>query len=75
MIKKRFGTIAIDMGYITKDQLYEALEVQKRDKFLEKKHRKIGKILVDLGFLSEKQRVVVLKTMDQSIILALDAGR
>ena len=75
MIKKRFGTIAVDMGYITEAQLLQALELQIKDNLLEKEHRKIGQILIDLGFLTEKQRIEVLKRMDQSIMLALAAGR
>ena len=51
-IEKRFGTIAVEKGFITIDQLLDALEVQVREDLAGKKHRLIGKILYDLGFLT-----------------------
>jgi hypothetical protein len=75
MIKKRFGTIAIDMGFITQEQLVEALTIQVRDNIMKKPHRMIGEILVDQGWLTEDQRQEVLKTMNQAIIFTLAAGR
>jgi hypothetical protein len=52
---KRFGTIAIEKGYITVDQLLGALEVQVREDLSGITHRLIGKILYDLGFLTIEQ--------------------
>jgi hypothetical protein len=75
MIRKRFGTIAIDMGFITPDQLVEALTIQVRDNILNKAHRKIGEILVEQGWMTEEQQGEVLKTMNQAIMLTLATGR
>jgi hypothetical protein len=75
MIRKRFGTIAIDMGFITPDQLVEALTIQVRDNILNKAHRKIGEILVEQGWMTEEQQREVLKTMNQAIMLTLATGR
>ena len=75
MIKKRFGTIAVDMGFITQDQLVEALTIQVRDNILNKAHRKIGEILVDQGWMTEEQQGEVLKSMNQVIMLTLATGR
>lgn len=75
MIKKRFGTIAIDMGFITQEQLVEALTIQVRDNIMKNPHRKIGEILVDQGWMSDDQRREVLKTMNQAIMFTLAAGR
>ena len=50
--EKRFGTIAVEKGFITIDQLMDALEVQVREDLAGIKRRHIGKILYDLGFLT-----------------------
>jgi hypothetical protein len=62
--KKRFGTIAIEKGFITIDQLMDALEVQVREDLAGIKRRLIGRILYDLGFLTLPQMEVVLSSMD-----------
>jgi type IV pilus assembly protein PilB len=51
----RIGDMLVDEGYITEDQLKEALEAQKQDR-----SKKIGEHLVDLGFVSEEQIAAVL---------------
>ena len=48
--KLRLGDTLIEMGYITDDQLGQALAYQK-----EHKGERIGAILITLGFISEKQ--------------------
>jgi hypothetical protein len=54
-IEKRFGTIAVEKGYITIDQLMDALDIQVRENVSRKRHRLIGKILYDLGFITIDQ--------------------
>jgi hypothetical protein len=54
-VEKRFGVIAVDMGYITIEQLLDALEIQVREDLAEKKHRIIGRILYDMGLLTFPQ--------------------
>ena len=54
-IEKRFGTIAVEKGYITVEQLMDALDVQVREDLSGTKHRLVGKILYDLGFLTIEQ--------------------
>lgn len=61
--EKRFGTIAVEKGYITIDQLMDALEIQVREDISGKKHRLIGKILYDQGFLTINQIQRVLASM------------
>jgi len=46
--KKRLGEILIAAGLITREQLEEALELQKKTK------RKLGQILIDLGYVTEE---------------------
>jgi hypothetical protein len=62
-IEKRFGTIAVEKGYITIDQLMGALDVQVQEDLSGIKHRLIGKILYDLGFLTIDQIGRVLGSM------------
>lgn len=62
-IEKRFGTIAVEKGYITIDQLMDALYIQVREDLSGKKHRLIGKILYDRGFLTIDQIERVLASM------------
>ena len=62
--RKRFGTIAIEKGFITVDQLMDALEVQVREDLAGIKRRLIGRILYDLGFLTLHQMEQVLGSMD-----------
>ena len=62
-IEKRFGTIAIEKGLITVHQLMDALEIQVGEDLSGVKHRLIGRILYDLGFLSLPQIEKVLGSM------------
>lgn len=54
--EKRIGEILQDMGFISLEQLEEALELQKG----ERKQKKLGQILKEKGVITEKhvQRVV-----------------
>jgi hypothetical protein len=63
-IDKRFGAIAVEKGFITIDQLMDALEVQVREDLSGIKHRLIGRILFDLGFLSLQQINEVVASMN-----------
>ena len=62
-IEKRFGTIAVEKGYITIDQLMDALDIQVREDVSGTQHRLIGKILYDQGFLTIDQIQRVLASM------------
>ena len=63
LIEKRFGTIAIDRGYITTGQLIETMSIQHREALSRAKHRSLGQILLDLGYLNATQIHVVLDQM------------
>ncbi len=45
----RFGVIAVDKGFVTADQLKEALTEQADDNLFNKPHRLIGRIFFDKG--------------------------
>lgn len=53
--EKRFGLVAIEKGFITKDQLHKALIVQVEKNVEENNHMRIGDILIDLGYISKEQ--------------------
>ena len=54
-LEKHFGTTAVGKGFITFDQLMVALEIQERENMEGKKHRLIGTILFDMGFITLRQ--------------------
>lgn len=62
----RFGNIAVAKGFITTDQLFEAIKIQVTEEIEEKKHRLIGMILLDQGLMTIEQINEVLEAMDMS---------
>lgn len=63
----RFGEIAVKKGFISKQQLREALEEQiSNEPYLRLRPRKlIGEILSELGWMTQSQISVVLKEMNE----------
>jgi len=60
---KRFGLIAVEKRFITKEQLFEALRVQVEEDLSGKSHTLIGIILIRLGYLSPEQADEVLSVI------------
>ncbi|NOZ11715.1 MAG: hypothetical protein GXP09_11820 [Gammaproteobacteria bacterium] len=50
--EKRFGVTAVEMGYITPDQLVEALRTQIQEDLNNGKHRLLGQILREQKLMS-----------------------
>ena len=75
LYQKRFGTIAVDKGYINEDQLIKALEIQAKENVMESKHRLLGQILLDEGLLTTTQVDEILETMSQRIVYMLSVAR
>lgn len=73
--QKRFGTIAVDKGFIDDEQLIKALEIQAKENVMEGKHRLLGQILMDEGLLTTEQVDEILNTMNQRIVYMLSVGR
>lgn len=65
-LEKRFGTVAVKRGFITIEQLVEAMNIQITEDVQEGKHRLLGSILFDLGFITDLQIERVLKALDLS---------
>jgi hypothetical protein len=61
--KKLFGEVAFEKGYLTSDRLYEALAIQARDEARNMPYRFLGQVLLDLGYLTERQVLDVLNEL------------
>ena len=61
--EKRFGVVALEKGYITADELVNALTIQVQEDIEMGYHRLIGKILLDQGIMSGKQVSGLLKEL------------
>ena len=57
----RFGDIALGKGFVTSEQVLRAIEIQVTEDLGGKKHRLIGQILLELGYLSTSQVNTILK--------------
>jgi hypothetical protein len=60
---KRFGVIAVEKGFITKEQLFKALKIQVEEDISGKRHTLIGIILIKLGYLTHEEADDVLGSM------------
>jgi hypothetical protein len=60
---KRFGVIAVEKGFINKEQLFEALRVQTEENIEQNTHRLTGVILYELGYITKKQIEEILEFM------------
>lgn len=54
-LEKRFGILAVEKGFITADQVIEALKVQVTEDIEKGKHRHIGRILLEQGLITLSQ--------------------
>jgi hypothetical protein len=72
---KRFGTIAIEKGFLTKAQLIEALEIQAEENVNHGAHRLIGQILLEKGYITEGQIEEVLTVINDQLVYMLSVGR
>jgi hypothetical protein len=74
-IQKRFGSIAVEKGFITINQLAEALSIQARENVDEGKHRLLGQILLEQGLITESQIDIILDTMARAMEYVISVGR
>jgi hypothetical protein len=63
LLDKRFGAVAIDKGFISLEQLFEAMKIQIRENTEGIEHRLIGQILWEKGYINSAQINEVLKGM------------
>ena len=64
--EKRFGIIAIEKGFITPDELINALAIQVQEDVENGTHRQIGEILLDQDIMSANQIEEVVKMIFES---------
>jgi hypothetical protein len=62
-IPKRFGGAAVEKGFITTNQIVEALKIQVIEELEKKQHRPIGAILLEGGQINVLQIDEVLKSL------------
>jgi len=62
-LDKRFGALAIDKGFITLENLLEAIEIQIHENMDGSDHRLIGQILWEKGYITSEQINEVLASM------------
>ncbi len=62
-LDQRFGSAAIKLGFITSEQLIEALTIQVKENVNDGSHRLIGSILREKGYITIEQIDQVLKSM------------
>ncbi len=60
----RFGKVAIDKGFITMEQMLNAIEVQVKENIAFGTHRKIGMILLQEGHITIAQIEEVLQILE-----------
>ncbi|MCI0651333.1 MAG: hypothetical protein L0Z55_05575 [Planctomycetes bacterium] len=60
---RMFGDAALEKGYVTTAQLYQALSVQARREAENLPHRFLGEILIELGYMTERQVLDLLNAM------------
>jgi aspartate 1-decarboxylase len=63
MLDKRFGSVAIDKGFITLENLIEAMKIQILENLDGSDHRLIGQILWEEGYIKTEQINEVLESM------------
>lgn len=59
----RFGSVAHLLGYVTLEQIQQALAEQVEDNVFKRKHRLLGKIFREKGWINEEQEKAILEKM------------
>ncbi len=62
--EKRFGMVAVEKGFVTSEQVVEAIAIQVEENLEQQKHRFIGTVLVDQGYMRHSQIQEVLTSMN-----------
>ena len=64
-IEMRFGIMAVKKGFVSPDQVIEAMEIQVKEDLSTGKHRRIGMILLDQGIINHSQLDEIIQTLNQ----------
>lgn len=68
-LQKRFGVVAVEMGFITANQVIYAMRVQVTEDIEKGKHRLMGRILLEQGLITLPQIDHVLRLMGKNLPL------
>lgn len=68
-LDKRFGVTAVEKGFITSEQLFNAMKLQIIEDLEPVGHRLLGEILLDEGRITAEQINEVLEAMEEAIKL------
>ncbi|MEK6765349.1 MAG: hypothetical protein AABY49_03865 [Planctomycetota bacterium] len=63
----RFGILAVNKGFVTPDQLKEALIEQVVDNLSNRPHRQLGRILFEKGLMTDKQIEIVMNALFKAL--------
>jgi predicted transcriptional regulator len=66
-LDKRFGVIALEKGFVTADQVVDALKTQVEEDLSSGTHRLIGRILLEKQAITFSQLDEVLVTMETTL--------
>ncbi|MEK7271722.1 MAG: hypothetical protein AAB015_02305, partial [Nitrospirota bacterium] len=61
----RFGVVAVNIGFVTIEQVIEALTEQVMDNFSDRSHRLIGEIFLEKGWMTPEQIDMVLTELSK----------
>lgn len=61
-----FGQLAVNMGYVTQEQVNKALEIQKKMDERGEKHKLLGMIMLEKTMISTEQLINMLQYMDKN---------
>ena len=64
-VDKTFGDVAVEKGFITENQIEEALKIQTDDACSTGERRPVGRILINEGFMTLQQVGEVLKSLEK----------
>ena len=68
-LEKRFGIVAVEKGFVTAEQVVEAMRIQVLEDVECGKHRLIGRILLEQGILKLVQVDEVLESLGKRLPL------
>jgi hypothetical protein len=72
-LEKRFGVTAVKKGFITADELIDALRIQVMEDVERGQHRLIGRILLEQGCITLSQIDDVLQSIGKNLPLLREA--
>ncbi|MDH4264178.1 MAG: hypothetical protein OEW45_00950 [Deltaproteobacteria bacterium] len=68
-LEKRFGVLAVEKGFVTADQVIEALKIQVMEDIEKGQHRLIGRILLEQGLITLSQIDDLLDSLGKNLPL------